>query len=57
MEAIDERSELVLVDLRGPGDGWRDAHEGRDGPEDQYTDVWQLDDDHFILQFPSKERS
>ena len=42
--------ELVIVDLRG--DGWREAHEGRDTPEQQYTHVWQLDPDHFVLLFP-----
>ena len=42
--------ELVIVDLRG--NGWREAHEGRTRPEQQYTHAWQLDPDHFALLFP-----
>ena len=42
--------ELVIVDLRA--DGWREAHEGRDTPAEQYTHAWALGPDHFLLLFP-----
>ncbi len=47
---------LVLVDLSGPRDGWREAHVGRTRPDQQYIRTWALDRGyrHWILEFPDK---
>jgi hypothetical protein len=47
---------FVLVDLSGHEDGWREAHEERDRPEDQYRRVWKLAAQHYVLESPVPRR-
>ena len=44
---------LIVVDLCHPRDGWREAHEGRVRPDQQYLRAYDLDGgNHWLLVFP-----
>jgi hypothetical protein len=47
-----EDTVLLFVDMHG--DGWRAAHEGRDRPEEQFVNAWDVlpGNRYWILEFP-----